>query len=174
MSVNKNDRARLAKLAMAAWPQRITVVLRDGSRFTSDKPEEAQLFHFTPPGGEEIIFCVPRLVELHDQHPEHWELVEVPIDAEAATIIFNRSGLSVERLRDMSMERADQPGIGVFMEDGSFLVVDGNHRFFRRYTDGWNVMQFHVARPPHWHAALVDIEATRRNALADILAGSKQ
>jgi hypothetical protein len=120
------------------------------------------VFHFTPDGGQEIMFCVPRLLEMLEQHAEHWELVDVPIDAEAATIIFNRGGLSAERLRDMSMERADEPGLGVILEDGSFLVVDGNHRFFRRYTDGWNSMQFHVARAPHWNAALVDIEASAK------------
>jgi hypothetical protein len=141
---------------------RITVILQDGSRYSSDDPENAQLFHFTPHGGQEIVFCIPRLVELREQHPEHWELVDVPIDAEAATTIFNRSGLSAERLRDMMPERLAEPGIGVFMEDGSFLVVDGNHRFFRAYTDDWNMMQFHAARAPHWHAALVDLKATRK------------
>jgi hypothetical protein len=51
----------------------------------------------------------------------------------------------------------------VFLPDGSFLIVDGNHRYVRRGELGLGWMHFHVAHSPHWHQALIDMAATQHH-----------
>jgi hypothetical protein len=138
----------------------ISVILQDGSTFTGEDHE--QLFHFTPDGGQEIIICVSKLVELRQQHPDQWYTIEAPCDAEGATTIFARGGITYARLSQLSPARLREPGYAVFTDDGSFLIVDGNHRYYARYRAGLDFMRFHVAWAPHWHAALVDVEASAR------------
>ena len=130
--------------------------------FTSDDPEHEQVWTFQQGGKRDLVIVIPRLVQLREMQPQHWQTIDIPLTAEAATTVFGRGGLSAETLRDMHPERLGEPGIGVFMDDGSFLLVDGNHRFFRRYTDGYASMTVHAASAPHWHPATVDVDATKK------------
>jgi hypothetical protein len=138
----------------------LTVRLRDGSTFTA--PGQGQLYTFSRDGHEDLVFCVPKLIEMHAQHPEHWETIEIPLIPEDARMIDETRGINMSHLRRMPRARMEEPGIAVFMQDGSFLLVDGNHRYLKRINAGRETMVFHTCRPPTWEAALLDVPATRK------------
>jgi len=140
----------------------ISVIMQDGTTADGSAGGAEQIFAFTPPSGRELVFFVPRLVALRKEHPDQWHTLDIPLDAEAATIIFGRGGINQRRLRQVARTTLTHPGYGVFLDDGSFLVVDGNHRFFARWQRGFDVMKFHVAWAPDSHPALIDMAATSR------------
>jgi hypothetical protein len=139
---------------------KVVVILRDGTPFEV-KPQ-GQLFTFQAVGGRQIIICVPKLVELRAQYPDKWETIDVDIVPADARLIDETRGINRAQLRNMPRQRVDEPGIGVFQEDGSFLVVDGNHRYCKRANLGEKSMLFHACWSPHWHAALINLSATVR------------
>jgi hypothetical protein len=136
------------------------VILRDGTLFRVEP--DGQLFTFQGTGEPPIIICVPRLVTLRAERPDLWETIEVDIVPADARLIDQTRGINHAQLRRMPRQRVDEPGIGVFMEDGTFLVVDGNYRYCKRANLGEKSMLFHVCSPPTWHAALIDLQATTR------------
>ena len=52
--------------------------------------------------------------------------------------------------------KISDPGIAVrFKKDNTTLIVDGNHRWVRRFMRGYQDMQFVVIPEPFWEVALV-------------------
>jgi hypothetical protein len=137
----------------------LAVVFRDGSSLAVEPNDQLFSFHPADKVGPMLIF-VPKLVSLRAEHPDLWETIETPIVPADARMIDQTRGINHAQLRRMPRQRIDEPGIGVFLEDGSFLLVDGNHRYCKRANLGEKSMLFHVCSPPTWHAALVDLGAT--------------
>jgi hypothetical protein len=137
-----------------------TVVLQDGTRFATNG--SAQTYIFSRAGHEDLVFCVPKLAQLRAEQPGAWETIEIPVVASDAAMIATQRGIEVAHLNRLRSHQLDEPGLAVFLEDGSFLIVDGNHRYVKRANIGRAGMRFHVCRPPTWRAALIDIAATRR------------
>jgi hypothetical protein len=140
------------------------VRLRDGSTFTV--PAKGQLFSFSEgvhgEAGETMMFCVPKLDALRIEQPALWETIEVDIVADDAAMIIAQRGIEIPALKRMSRARMEEPGLAVFRANGSFLLVDGNHRYVKRHMARRATMVFHTCRTPTWHAALLDLDATRR------------
>lgn len=134
------------------------VVLFGGRIFTA--PAKSQVFSFEVDNKPTLYFCIARLIELRDERPEQWETIEIPLDSVA--IIVTQRGVDVDHAMRMSIQRVNEPGYGVFMPDGSFLIVDGSHRYVRRAFDGRDGMIFHTCRAPDYFTALINSVETKR------------
>jgi hypothetical protein len=138
----------------------ITLVLRDGSTFIGEDNE--QVFSFDADSGGQLHMCVPALAALHRRQPERWRTLTIPLEPEDATTLIRTRGIELAHVAEMELQRAQEPGYAIFLEDGSFLVVDGNHRYVFRCMAGMQGMSFHTCAAPDWHAALIDVEATQK------------
>jgi len=137
--------------------------MQDGSTYTSDDPKSAQLFEFSPNDTKQrLLICVPVLVQLHQKSPASWETIRVPITNDDTKLLIATRGIDPDHVATIEVNRAFQEGYAIFMDNGSFLVVDGNHRYVWRSLAGLKWMDFHTCRSPEWHPALVNVEATRR------------
>jgi hypothetical protein len=145
---------------MIAPSDRLSVVLQDGSTFTA--PGTAQLFTFSREGREDLVFCVAKLIALHAEQPGGWETIVIDLVPEDARMIQAERGIEQAQLARISRQLLEEPGYGVFLEDGSFLLVDGNHLYVKRLMSGRTTMTFHTCRFPTWEGALLDMPATRK------------
>jgi hypothetical protein len=136
----------------------IQVILHDGVKMTL--ADEAQLFEFHPDGGSTIRICVPRLIRLQIERPGQWCRIKIEITPGDLALISERRGINPRHLDRISPEKMYYPGHGVFLADGSFLLVDGNHRYVKRASCGLQSMEFYVCRAPDWHPALIDVPAS--------------
>lgn len=70
------------------------------------------------------------------QEPELFGPVKLPIIKEWAEHLERNHGVEEEWVRGMSRIWRDEPIVVVMMPDEKMLVIDGNHRYVRRYRDG--------------------------------------
>lgn len=146
----------------------IVDLLRPGAKFVMGdglvlafEPGE-QVFAYgrdTAPDEPPIIFSVRRLAELHATEPQNWTTLDIDVTEERAAFVSQRHGIEAKHMPRVSAT-VDVPGYGVFLEDDSFLLVDGNHRYFLRYANGLDSMAVHICLWPHWRPATIDLSAS--------------
>lgn len=78
-------------------------------------------------------------------------LVETPIDADfAQNFLPENGGIEQEHLDTLTAARLDVPVISVLWPDGSCLLIDGNHRYYRRWQLGYKTVWTYVLPPDLW------------------------
>lgn len=86
---------------------------------------------------------------------------KVPIHAKAVDIITHRGGIEEPRIARLTPQYRDKPIIGIFWEDGLFMVVDGNHRLLRRWRDGFTDTKAFIFTHPFWRQFLIDLPVNK-------------
>lgn len=84
------------------------------------------------------------------------ELAIVPLDENVAGHA-RKQGIEqwkVDRLQDPWLQL---PGVGVQFQDGTVLLVDGNHRVVRLHRDGKTEFRVFLFQPGQWEPFLVDM-----------------
>lgn len=85
------------------------------------------------------------------------DLGEVDLGAADVDFIYRKHGIEDAGLLRLSAKKLETPGIMCDLPDGTVVVVDGNHRYVRRYRDGLRSMKFYRLTEPQWRTALLDI-----------------
>src|SRR5574337_769114 len=91
-------------------------------RFLKDNPEYADSIHFT-------VIIEPDFAE---------------------NCIAKARGVDMDRINSLTKERLSEPVIGCTLTDGSVLLVDGNHRYMRRYLDGYKTVDYFLFPESLW------------------------
>lgn len=74
----------------------------------------------------------------------------IPITKNHYDHIMENSGIEEPRVERLTPEFRDKPIIGVYWEDGTFTVIDGNHRYARAYRDGLERISCNIFIFPFW------------------------
>jgi hypothetical protein len=84
--------------------------------------------------------------------------VEIGLEAHNIQHVMETSGIEVEHFDRITPEFLEQPGIVVhFPTEDSHLVVDGNHRYVRRFQLGYPTMKFWQLSEEQANGALLDL-----------------
>jgi len=92
--------------------------------------------------GVQRHYYVPDLIAMTLAEPMRYELVRYQVDAKQAGHIVAYHGIELSHLTAISSLRLDVPGIIVSFPDGTEIIVDGNHRYVKRFSLGKTAMAF--------------------------------
>lgn len=67
--------------------------------------------------------------------------VKIPFSKEFVTLCFARRGIEEHRLARLTPAQLDEPILFCQMPEGSWLLVDGTHRYVRSYLEGAKTCQ---------------------------------
>ena len=81
----------------------------------------------------------------------------IPVEANHAAYILRESGIEEARISQLTPERIEAPAIGVLWEDGTFNLCDGNHRYIKRFREGFSDMHCYIIRFPYWKLFAFDM-----------------
>jgi hypothetical protein len=102
-------------------------------------------------------FHIAKLVKMIERNPNAFDIGVFPIDPQLVEFVRNNQGTDEGYLTRMSSQFIDVPGIICLFADGSQLIVDGNHRFVKRYELGRDNMQFHLIPESAWRKSLLRV-----------------
>jgi hypothetical protein len=102
-------------------------------------------------------FHIATMVEMVKRHPDQFTLLEVLLVADDATFILNNAGVERGYLSKLTADQLNQPGLMCLLPDGSSILVDGNHRYVRRFFDRCETMGFWQFTEAQARYALLDI-----------------
>ncbi len=148
--------------------------------------EDQQIFsHCSLPEGVYRHFDVGCLIRMARTAPPFtYATIAVRLLDEDAARIASCSGIERPHLDRLKTHRLQEPGIMVLMPDGTTILVDGNHRYVRRWQMGLKTMSFVrfteaqarrslLAIPDELSASLVPQTLHAAPALPLTLAGSQ-
>ena len=102
--------------------------------FSWHNGDTGQVLHFDI---QQIMALMAAMVPPFDK----LRLAEVTIEPVDAERVQHQHGIEEAGLARLSAERLDDPGIMVEYPDGRVTLIDGNHRFVRRYRLGMPAMR---------------------------------
>jgi hypothetical protein len=103
-------------------------------------------------------FNATRMFKWSVENPDKVEHFEVEIDRDFINYVITCRGVEPWKIERLCEPYLSLPVIGVVMEDGSTLTVDGHHRLVRHFYDGrtiYNMVRFPLGV---WEAFLVDMD----------------
>ncbi len=130
------------------------------------KPMDAeQVFTWTSDDGTQTLHFRASVMERFlKQNPDfaQYVLKRVPLDQGFARFVRDFRGLEDPHLFALPIERLEVPTISCAMPDGSYLLVDGHHRYYRRYLAGKTTVDSYLIPEPIWKHFLVTDATLRR------------
>lgn len=63
------------------------------------------------------------------------EFVTSPLNREFAEEWIQHCEINLDRVNNMTIERKNTPVLGAWYPDKTVILIDGSHRFWRRYLD---------------------------------------
>lgn len=140
----------------------VPYLLAPGGRWSDRIPRpEQQVFSFHKgSSGEVLHFDIERLWQLIREHQPPFDLypeVEASLEAEEVAFVRRTHGIEAAHLKRLTAARLEEPGILCDYGDGSSILVDGNHRYVRRFDIGHKTMRFIALQRDQWRLCLLDI-----------------
>ena len=89
------------------------------------------------------------------------ELGVFPVDRKNAASVAGRCSLDESHLGRLSAADVDKPGIICLFDDNAHLIVDGNHRYIKRYRLKKDTMEFWIAPEAIWRRTLLAVPLAR-------------
>lgn len=133
--------------------------MRETCQFAFQLKGRQEIFSFEDyTTGEKMIFAATAMNQFAEQYAGQVDTIQtlsIRIDPEHVDIIKTRRGIEQPRLDRMTPEYRDKPIIGAFAQDGSFITVDGNHRFIKRHEAGFKNIRAYCFKYPFWRQFLI-------------------
>lgn len=123
---------------------------------------ESQVFSFQPRNeqnqnsGPMVHIAVPVLQRLIDVAPEGTERRTFQIRQQDALHVMSNNGVEKPHLDRLTQEYLEHPGILVDWSDGTSTIIDGNHRYVKRWLMGMREMDFWVVSELQARIAMID------------------
>lgn len=89
------------------------------------------------------------------------ELGVFPVNEENAAFVAGRCSLDEAHIARLSGDDVDKPGIICLFDDTTQLIVDGNHRYIKRYRLKKDTMEFWIAPEAIWRRTLLAVPLAR-------------
>lgn len=110
--------------------------------------------------GEKMVFASGIMAEFAENYcgtisPDLLKSLSIKIDPEHVRIVKERRGIEQPRIDRLSLLHIDKPIVGAFARDGSFIIVDGNHRFVKRHQMGFPNIKAFCFCYPFWRQFLI-------------------
>ncbi len=106
-----------------------------------------------------ISFTVTRMLEEIRAGRLKVDHVTTEISETFVTTWLSRRELNETYLRTLSRERIDDPVLGVWMDD-KVLLIDGGHRYFRRYQLGLKTIDYYLIAETDWRRFATETRLT--------------
>lgn len=110
--------------------------------------------HFDPETGEQRIYAVDRLLA----HLAVYQPYLVPVDPDMARWMVEHRGLEAHRLARLTPEIVAEAPPVIFCKqaDGTWLLVDGTHRYLWLAEHGVKWVLGYMAEPSDWEPFIVE------------------
>jgi hypothetical protein len=116
------------------------------------------IFSYERADTKEVLYFNTCLLErIRVQHPEWFRRITLDVTPEIYDLVLHGRGIEEDHLARLSAERLEQPGLGIFFDEGSFVLVDGNHRLTQLYRLGKRTMDVWCTPRPVWDLCLVNL-----------------
>lgn len=87
---------------------------------------------------------------------------KAPINADIESYLRKDAGIEEHRVERLVEPYASIPIIGILWDDGTTLIVDGNHRIVRAYGDGKKELNCILFKHPFWENFLLPDDVSRK------------
>lgn len=114
--------------------------------FSYERADTNELFYFN----------TSLLERIRLQHPNWFRRVTLDVIPEIYDLVLVGRGIEETHLKTLSAERLEEPGLGIHFDDGSFVLVDGNHRLVERYRRGNKTIDVWTTVSAVWKLCQVD------------------
>ena len=133
---------------------------RDGVWIDAVPRPEQQVFTFQHRDtGKLYSWHVAELLRLALRFPERVGHITVDLLPEQVDHVRRLNGVEPARLLQLTTKQLEVPGLFLKMPGGSDLLVDGNHRYVRRFDLGLPSMRFVQLHEPMWRLGLLNVPA---------------
>jgi hypothetical protein len=99
---------------------------------------------------EHITFDVTAMLDAIRDKTLSVEAVTTALDANFAETWVTKRDLNNYYCRNMSLRQMKSPVLGVWMLDGSVLLIDGSHRYMARYYAGYTEIDYLLVAYGDW------------------------
>lgn len=132
--------------------------------FRLDKPDYTnQVFSYQmqhddgTPKGEMLHIHVAKLYRAISANPHAYEARVCAVQAKQARFIMQNNGIERDYLPKIDAKYLEQPGIMVDWGNTFQTIIDGNHRYVKRWMKHKPDMKFWVVTPEQLRPALLDM-----------------
>lgn len=95
-----------------------------------------EIFSFQGDDGINFVWNTTKLYEAVAAGKVKAEKVLIPVDSNLATHVASRNGVNIAHAMSISKDRLSVPLLAVEMPDKTSILIDGNHRVVRAWTEG--------------------------------------
>lgn len=95
-----------------------------------------EIFSFQGDDGIDYVWNTTKLYEAVVSGKVKAEKVLIPVDSGLSTHVASRNGVNITHAMTISKDRLSVPLLAVEMPDRTSILVDGNHRVVRAWTEG--------------------------------------
>jgi hypothetical protein len=95
------------------------------------------------------------------------ERITIALTQSDVYVVIRQYGIEIEHLERIQPTQLRQPGLMVSFDDGTDLIVDGNHRLVKRYQTGLREMYFFRFTEEQAKQAMIDVPDELIPALID-------
>lgn len=95
-----------------------------------------EIFSFQGDDGIDYVWNTTKLYEAAVAGKVKAEKVLIPVDSSLATHVAARNGVNITHAMSISKDRLSVPLLAIEMSDKTSILVDGNHRVVRAFTEG--------------------------------------
>jgi hypothetical protein len=103
-----------------------------------------QVFSHLDDDGVQRHFDINKLYRIAAANPTSFPKLAMPITDQQAAHIMRYNGIEQSRVRAITPKRAIEPGLVLQLDDNTHILLDGNHRYVKRYSMGRSHMRFYV------------------------------
>jgi hypothetical protein len=117
--------------------------------------------------GEKMLhFNATLLARLHQQMKPEFRRITMDITEAEYGLCMEHRGIEEPKVAALLPKHLREPGYGIILPNGNFVIVDGHHRLVRRFRGGVRVMDFWVCIPEVWRHCLVEYTEEGERLLA--------
>lgn len=137
---------------------RIPYKHRTGYTETSEVPDYTnQIFTHIEDGGFTRVFHVRVLEQIIADGLPASQRLPMVISPEQALYLYANAGVDRTWVAQMPQRRVDLPGIICILPDDKMILVDGNHRYIRRWQEHYDAMDFWVLTEAQCAPSILDV-----------------
>lgn len=114
-----------------------------------------QIFSHCDPEGTYRYFDINRLYRIAAENPAVFPVLSAPIDPAVVEYIREKQGIEAEHVKGMTQSRVMEPGLILQFDDGTYVILDGNHRIVKRHAMGLPEMIFYGFSEPEATPAML-------------------